>query len=114
MLNPDVDCPNENLSYEVPEEYVSDEDDLKEPEQPKKIFNDRKNCLWIQVASFLNNNGVKKWVKDSGTWSYWYSNKTSIGFQAYCRCNIKKRRGNQCPSRIYFLYPKDSQHVLLF
>ena len=70
MLNPDEDCPERNLSFEVPEEYVSDEDDLKEPEQPKKILNDRTNRLWIQVASFLNNNGVKKCVKDSVTWSY--------------------------------------------
>ena len=85
MFNSDVHCSNDNLSFEVREEYVSDEDDLQEPKQPKKILNDRTNRLWIKVASFLNKNGVKKWVKDSGTWSNWYNNKTSICVQAYYR-----------------------------
>ena len=53
-------------------------------------------------------------MKNIGNWSYWYSNETSSGVQSSYQCNISKRRGNQCPSRIYFLYLPNSQHVLLF
>lgn len=104
---------DEELSINSIAEYCSSESETEEKEEIKTKTK-KSNKKWVQFATFVDANAVNTWLSVETTWSYFYTNTTKIGTQVYYRCNIAKRRGAQCPSRIYFLYSCSSNYVLMF